>query len=195
MCYCLWLGSGICPPRTIPLGPNIDELVLTGGVLVETYGSEGSILIPRFYAESCSFDYSFISFMNTYGIDVTELSLRGCGFYGDELVFSSCSNLKILNLENTRLFGTADIRNTSNLQYFNCSKSDIKKLLFDEHFNEVEAFCLGCYYLSQEFPTFFTNKYGFDYDKRYTYIGGGEYIDNGYGWWFPGEPDSGYHGQ
>ena len=23
MCYCLWLGSGICPPRTIPLGPNI----------------------------------------------------------------------------------------------------------------------------------------------------------------------------
>ncbi|MDD6953333.1 MAG: hypothetical protein PUI88_04510 [Prevotella sp.] len=27
MCYCLWLGSGICPPRTIPLGPQnyIDE--------------------------------------------------------------------------------------------------------------------------------------------------------------------------
>ena len=25
MCYCLWLGSGICPPRTIPLGPK-DEL-------------------------------------------------------------------------------------------------------------------------------------------------------------------------
>ena len=23
MCYCLWLGSGICPPRTIPLGPVI----------------------------------------------------------------------------------------------------------------------------------------------------------------------------
>jgi hypothetical protein len=22
MCYCLWLGSGICPPRTIPLGPE-----------------------------------------------------------------------------------------------------------------------------------------------------------------------------
>ncbi|WP_224160534.1 hypothetical protein, partial [Prevotella lacticifex] len=22
MCYCLWLGSGICPPRTIPLGPK-----------------------------------------------------------------------------------------------------------------------------------------------------------------------------
>ena len=25
MCYCLWLGSGICPPRTIPLGPKIEE--------------------------------------------------------------------------------------------------------------------------------------------------------------------------
>ena len=23
MCYCLWLGSGICPPRTIPLGPLV----------------------------------------------------------------------------------------------------------------------------------------------------------------------------
>ena len=22
MCYCLWLGSGIRPPRTIPLGPK-----------------------------------------------------------------------------------------------------------------------------------------------------------------------------
>ena len=26
MCYCLWLGSGICPPRTIPLGPKYPEL-------------------------------------------------------------------------------------------------------------------------------------------------------------------------
>lgn len=25
MCYCLWLGSGICPPRTIPLGPEFDD--------------------------------------------------------------------------------------------------------------------------------------------------------------------------
>ena len=29
MCYCLWLGSGIRPPRTIPLGPEktIFELI------------------------------------------------------------------------------------------------------------------------------------------------------------------------
>ena len=27
MCYCLWLGSGICPPRTIPLGPELSDLI------------------------------------------------------------------------------------------------------------------------------------------------------------------------
>ena len=27
MCYCLWLGSGICPPRTIPLGPTFSFIL------------------------------------------------------------------------------------------------------------------------------------------------------------------------
>ena len=37
MCYCLWLGSGICPPRTIPLGPKIFDLETSVNNLKKQY--------------------------------------------------------------------------------------------------------------------------------------------------------------
>ena len=36
----------------------------------------------------------------------------------------------------------------------------------------------------------------FTYDRRYLYWGvleGKRYKDNGYGWWYPGEPQKGVH--
>lgn len=183
---------------------EINELVLTNGVNFSNFGEEvQNKKIPYFYAEHCSLDYSFVRKIDD--IDIIELSLPYCDIRNDELVFSNCSNIKRINLQGIDMPGTVDIRNTPNLQSFSCDDSNIKELLFDEHINEVEASCSDCRYLSQEFPAFFTNKYGFHHDERYDYIEsvydpsigdwiGTKYVDNGYGWWYPGEPQSGYHG-
>ena len=174
---------------------KIDELVLTG-VTVHEYGYGEDVVpyikIPYFYAESCTLDYSFVNFINTYGIDVVELSLPNCSIGDDVFVLSNCNNLKRLNLHGISIYGTVDIRNTPNLQYFDCSESSIKELLFDEHFNNVDFYATRCYSLSQEFPNFYAPNADHRHDWRYSYPGGdGEVTDCGYGWWYPGEPESG----
>ena len=189
---------------------NIDKLILKG-VTVTCYGFEEdvvpSIKIPYFFAESCEFEYSFVNTINTYGIDVVELSLPSCYIRNDKLIFSKCNNLKKLNLNNINWVNTVDIQNTPNLQYFSCDNSDIKGILFDEHFNNVNFYATQCYTLKQEFPNFYAPKADHRHDWRYSYSGEGkydssiddyrhsEYRDNGYGWWYSGEPASGYHGR
>ena len=70
MCYCLWLGSGICPPRTIPLGPksaNIYEIPFKGHALLGVIGLwvlydrivAGRLLLPKskWLTTSCSLTF------------------------------------------------------------------------------------------------------------------------------------------
>ncbi|MBO5252081.1 MAG: hypothetical protein J6B31_08860, partial [Bacteroidaceae bacterium] len=58
--------------------------------------------------------------------------------------------------------------------------------------------------VSMEIPAFFPSGiYDFYYERRYTDYNKVwdsannkwvvTYTDNGYGWWFPGEPERGYH--
>ena len=56
--------------------------------------------------------------------------------------------------------------------------------------------------VSMEIPAFFPLGSAFSYEKRYTnykWVTNSDgtktltYTDNGYGWWFPGEPNSGKH--
>ncbi|MDE6528947.1 MAG: hypothetical protein K2L78_07865 [Muribaculaceae bacterium] len=45
-----------------------------------------------------------------------------------------------------------------------------------------------------EIPVEFDRFEDFEYDARYEYLDSpGEYIDHGYGWWYPGEPAKGSH--
>ena len=78
----------------------------------------------------------------------------------------------------------------------------VAKLLFDSHFVSVEASLTGATSLLQEFPSWFV-EHNFHHDARYEYKSefdyeSGEYVyfvvDKGYGWWYPEEPQSGYHG-
>lgn len=45
-----------------------------------------------------------------------------------------------------------------------------------------------------EIPLFFDRLEDFEHEARYEYLpGSGSYIDRGYGWWYPGEPEKGSH--
>ena len=56
---------------------------------------------------------------------------------------------------------------------------------------------LQCQYnqISSEIPEWFSQLENFEYDQRYTYSSEytNGYKDNGYGWWYPGEPEKGEH--
>ena len=57
---------------------------------------------------------------------------------------------------------------------------------------------LDCYrtQITKMIPDWFSQITNFNYEKRYQYSKfTGTYTDKGYGWWYPGEPEKGYHGK
>lgn len=166
------------------------------------------------YCDISYYDYSNgndtkiskISF-ETFGKDLKVASFHNCSFY-DELSFNGCANLEMLTIKDSSCWKYADvggteltaidIQNTPSLKVFDCDDVNFSRLLFDSHFNNVEATCYSRTLL-QEIPDFLDG-YNFQHNARYSYDYDREndvviVTDNGYGWWYPGEPESGYHGR
>ena len=69
MCYCLWLGSGICPPRTIPLGPKCIVLVIV---------FEGEIDKGNQYEEKVTKNNKdFVEFCKAVGVQDGKIKIDG----------------------------------------------------------------------------------------------------------------------
>ncbi len=100
-----------------------------------------------------------------------------------------------------------------NLNWVYCSYNQLEKLTFNGLSNRTFV-SLDCSYnrlreadiaslpalghlwcqgnrIGGEIPPHFDTLQDFEYDARYDYsIGNGKYTDRGYGWWYPGEPES-----
>ena len=118
----------------------------------------------------------------------------------ESLNLSNCTNLSWLCCENNKL-ESLNLSNCTNLSHLNCSDNPVRSLvglsfLYLEYLNCRNTRLTGL----------ITDAYKqikqFYYDPRYYY---GERVvdsngnitvkphDNGYGWWYPGEPERGYH--
>lgn len=150
-----------------------------------------------------------VSFIPHFNENLRSAIFKYCHFSGG-VIFDGCSKLEYLSCTNahskayTSPYSAIDIRNTPNLKYFNCSYSDFTDILFDSHFNFVEVHCENMLGLLKLIPDFLNpdNMECFEYDQRFSYRNiqnpiTHEYeieaIDRGYGWWYPGEPESGFH--
>lgn len=121
--------------------------------------------------------------------------------------FNTCPNLKELTVSNSWQGEIIDIRKCPNLRYANCSNnSSLTDILFDNNINRMNMICRNNTKLRKMIPDFFqpTDDSSFNYDVRYEYIDirdkdnnliRKDIIDHKYGWWYPGEPKSGYHGR
>ena len=89
-------------------------------------------------------------------------------------------NLKI-DLDYNNLIGTIDLSGCTQLTELYCVGNRLTSL-------DVS----GCK-ITQEIPEWFKQLGYFFHDQRYTYNNDGTYTDNGIGWWYPGEPESGRH--
>lgn len=103
----------------------------------------------------------------------TDLEDLAC--YNNKLTslnISGCSNIRYLDCSNNNLISLS-ISGFSNFEYLNCSFNSISQIIIPE----------------------FDKLLYFYYDVRYVYQSDGTYNDLGIGWWYPGEPDKGYHGR
>ncbi len=130
-----------------------------------------------------------------------KVNIEDCWGFGNNVSLNLCNNLEEIRIIGDNGDACVDIRNTPKLDRFFCQGDFINELLFDSHFDDVlEASCIWCPNLLQKIPNF--SEGSFAHDVRYTYYK--EYnpetdeyeikwIDNGFGWWFDGEPATGEH--
>lgn len=161
--------------------------------------------LKTIHANQCHFGHkeeNGCDFSNYDELETVELT--GC--IASKLNLNGCSNLKELTVN--FLYGEIiDIRNCPKLRYVDCcSNSVLTDILFDDNINNMYMKCLSNLKLLKMIPDFYnpTGNSFFNYDVRYEYIDirdkdnhiiRRDVIDHKYGWWYPGEPKSGYHGR
>ena len=124
--------------------------------------------------------------LRCYNNQLTSLDVSGCTAlwqlycYNNQLTslnVTGCTALNELHCNDNQLT-SLDVSGCTSLAYLNCSNNKI----------------------TSEIPNWFSRFYTFTHDKRYRYweekVDGKwvkKYEDKGYGWWYPGEPEKGYH--
>lgn len=175
-----------------------------------------SLEIDSVYFDSCVLEVGSLAIKGEPYSDVFNFNkcLKSAIFdychFNQNIIFEGCDKLERLSCTRsytaalTSDYSVIDVRNTPNLKYLNCSGSDFYDILFDSHLNFVEVHCLDMRNLLKMIPDFLNPDamVCFKYDVRYSYrkvhnqmthedeI---EVTDRGYGWWYPGEPESGRH--
>ena len=151
-----------------------------------------------------SLDVSGLGYLNCSNNQLTSLDVSGCKWLG----YLDCSNNQLTSL---------DVSSCTSLATLWCSSNQLTSLDVSGCTSLMSLYCYvnqltsldisGCTSLgrlvchenqiSSEIPDWFSQLTIFEYDQRYTYSSEytNGYQDNGYGWWYPGEPEKGYHGR
>ncbi len=111
---------------------------------------------------------------------------------------SGCTSLERIYCENNELT-TLDVSGLPSLKKVSCSHNKLQSI--DISGCSLESLYCSDNNISREISGDFANIPRFSYDQRYTDYWWEEiynerilhYTDNGKGWWYPGEPDRGYH--
>ena len=140
------------------------------------------------------------------GNQFSSLDLSGCtameGLYCDDNQLTSldvldCSALKVLHCSNNQLM-SLDLSGCMALESLYCYNNQLTNL---DVFTALQS--LYCYDnpITQMITDSFSGIRYFQYDPRYDYYTADgkirwEYLyDDGHGWYYPGEPQKGYHGK
>lgn len=127
--------------------------------------------------------YRMLSTLHCSDNSITDLNITGCC----RLSELYCSHNRIMELDftgiDTHILGTLDC------SYNRLQSADITSLTYLKH-----LWCQGNR-IGGEIPLWFDELLSdFEYDARYDYRPEtGNYVDRGYGWWYPGEPEKGEH--
>ena len=145
-----------------------------------------------------------LEFLYCHNNQLTSLNASGCMSLGyldcnnnqlTSLDVSGCTSLENLLCYNNQLT-SLDVSDCMSLGYLDCNNNQLTSLNVS---GCTSLQCLYCKYnqISSVIPDWFSQLTVFLHDQRYTYSPEytNGYQDNGYGWWYPGEPEKGYHGR
>ena len=148
---------------------------------------------------------SLTSTLNLSKMQLTFLDVSGCKLLSDlycdynqltTLNVSGCTNLRNLICHHNQLT-SLDVSGFTLLKDLTCSNNQLTSLNVSGCNALVYLFCFNNR-INQEIPDWFTQLTTFSYDVKYKYYnenGDKKWEDQGYGWWYPGEPGKGYHGR
>ena len=123
-------------------------------------------------------------------------SLLGLSCYENQLAsldVSGCTLLKDLHCFNNQLT-SLNVSGFTSLEYLSCYENQLPSLDVSGCTSLEELYCFNNK-ISSVIPEWFSQLVFFRYDQRYTYSSEytNGYKDNGYGWWYSGEPEKGEH--
>lgn len=130
--------------------------------------------------------FSALEFLSFVDNQLTNLNVRGC------------KSLQYLYCSDNYLTGHLDVSELSALLHLCC---DYNQLTSIDATGCISLERLVCYrnHINQEITSEFERIDSFYYDRKYNYWdapdGSRTYTTNEYGWWYPGEPESGHHGR
>lgn len=111
--------------------------------------------------------------------DLRQLDVTGCKSLSS--LYASYNYLETLEASDEMSFVTLDL-----------TRNRMSQIPLERCHYGAKVYCMGnpvCSEIPENADTFET----FEHDARYEYGLGGIYTDRGYGWWYPGEPQSGKH--
>ena len=123
-------------------------------------------------------------------LDVSDcISLRELSCYNNQLTsldVIGCTSLRELSCYNNQLT-ILDATSCTSLEYLSCSNNKITQVITD-FYHKLRRF-----YYDQRYTGYWWEEIK---DVKGNVIGEElHYTDNGVGWWYPGEPQKGYHGE
>ncbi len=140
----------------------------------------GTLSVPNNYKEIWVTDGATFDKVEIVGNKAVEyISLRGAK--GNSVEVSNCANLSTLSCPDTDI-SSFKVENLPGIVHLNVEDNEKLLSLVPEVFDEIPE-----------------RGGSVQYDIRYSYEDDGtgtiEYEDNGYGFWYEGEPECGYHGK
>ena len=142
------------------------------------------------FNELQSFDISGNTYLSSLGLSVNRLT---------SLNVSGCTSLSELSCDRNESLGSLDVSTCTYLSVLDCRMCGLSSLGLCPNVKYYWLLCSNNPYLIKEFPSSLIVTHIFEYDQRYIYHGWDEngnpiFTDRGYGWYYPGEPEKGYHG-
>ena len=178
-------------------GGVLEKLDIKGCVMLETLLVSGNLLTTL----------NVSGFTNLQSIDcennkLTTLNITGCSAldwlncsnnYLTTLNASGLTNLQSIECENNKLTAL-NITGCIALEELSCANNNLTSLDVSDCYRLEWLYCQDNK-INSVIPDWFARLKHFSYDQRYYYRNKVVLVDQGYGWWYPGEPERGYHDQ
>lgn len=124
--------------------------------------------------------YRTLSTLHCSDNDLRQLDVSGCKSLTS--LYASYNYLETLTASDDMSLVTLDL-----------TRNRMKQIPLELCHYGAKVYCAGNTDVNSEIPEHADSFVEFEHDARYEYGLGGMFTDRGYGWWYPGEPQSGAH--